>query len=210
MNYNYYFGFLLINNLQYTTSQVADPFCTKGLISGNICCSNTCSSCGGLGCSTNPVNCCLGTILQSNQYCNTTSAPCVIVDAIPIVPRVPSTPDPKCSNGTIHKNICCDKGCKSCGGLSCSTDPLGTDKCCLSAILNSNDLCSVYSAPCIIGGVTNTTNTNNTNQPSTTPSITPGVPSPTSGSISNKNVYWINNISYITLFLSVIYLGINR
>lgn len=187
------------------SSQVADPFCKNGLINSNICCTNTCVSCGGLNCSSNPVNCCSSNIISSARYCNVTSPPCIIVDVLPVPVRVPSTPDPTCSKGLIKHNICCNKGCRICGGSACSNDPLGADNCCLSTIANSTYMCADYSAPCVIGGSrTNSNNSTNSTTPQPGQATSAPTPTPTSGSFPNFSTNYVLYTSLI--FISVMFI----
>jgi hypothetical protein len=139
------FLFYLIKN---SYSYLNDSTCSLGIRDGAACCNGNCTSCGGIGCSLTTLgasNCCSNTILKSNKYCNETTAPCIIVSSNPV-----AIPDPTCSLGLQNKNICCNINCTSCGGSSCSKDPMGGYNCCTSNILNSNYSCSDYSAPCVI------------------------------------------------------------
>ncbi len=60
---------------------IPDPYCDNGIISNEVCCTLSCGLCGGVGCSGWPgggANCCMGTIRDANNSCDTNIAPCII------------------------------------------------------------------------------------------------------------------------------------
>jgi len=55
------------------------PCCSDGILEGKACCRSVCGVCGGTGCSGRPggfYNCCIGSILGSNQWCDEVGPPC--------------------------------------------------------------------------------------------------------------------------------------
>ncbi len=153
-----------------------DPTCATGIRDGSACCVAECNQCGGYACSVNPLGpkkCCSNTIIAAtpSRYCNETVPPCIIVASPPAVP------DPTCKTGIQNKNICCMAGCASCGGLSCSTDPLGPENCCTATIRQSIFSCENYSAPCVL-------NLGSTLKPTTSPEVISPTEIPSEGSTS--------------------------
>jgi hypothetical protein len=184
---------------------LADPYCDSGIINMNICCVGKCSQCGGPNCSLDPLgatNCCSTTIATQVNYCNETAPPCIIVNPPRPIIRNDTNPDPTCTLGIINKKICCKKGCASCGGGSCSLDPLGSDNCCSAGITKAGYYCDKYSAPCIIGKTPSTIVP--AVAPTITPTLTPTMISPTVLTVvpvisKNKTNVSSNNTSNSTI-----------
>lgn len=60
----------------------SDPLCAYGIKSSKVCCPKSCTRCGGTNCSSLPggsANCCGGSILTSQVYCDKSMAPCIMV-----------------------------------------------------------------------------------------------------------------------------------
>ena len=131
--------------------------CPQGLCPDEaciLCCHPGCGdSCGATTCASHPLgasNCCPATILKdklptgSAGVCNATQAgPCLRVT--------------KCSEfGGICEDddcaVCCDKGCQTCGGPDCASDPLGEAKCCPVQIGREAPLCQAASDAPPAGG----------------------------------------------------------
>lgn len=58
-----------------------DPHCRYGILKQNVCCPETCGSCGGMGCGTRPgqsQQCCGGVIRSYNRSCAHFPAPCIV------------------------------------------------------------------------------------------------------------------------------------
>ena len=63
-----------------------DPNCENGIIKNNICCLESCGTCGGLGCSLREgggEGCCGGPIIESGLSCNVYNSPCIILENVP-------------------------------------------------------------------------------------------------------------------------------
>jgi hypothetical protein len=119
---------------------IPDPTCENGVAADNVCCAESCGTCGGTGCGSRPGganSCCMGNILEANRSCGLNEAPCVI-------------PDPQCERGLAADGICCDKECGSCTGTGCSSRPGGASNCCRSSIEAAGLSCADDEAPCII------------------------------------------------------------
>ena len=59
----------------------ADPNCETGILNGNVCCLDSCGSCGGQGCGSRPggaEGCCTGTITDAGNTCETNLPPCIL------------------------------------------------------------------------------------------------------------------------------------
>ena len=57
-----------------------DPMCARGILSGRACCSNSCGTCGGTGCSQRPggaSQCCSGSITSAGRSCADFPPPCL-------------------------------------------------------------------------------------------------------------------------------------
>ena len=128
---------------------IPDPLCENGIITGDICCLDTCGTCGGDNCSSREGGdwCCTGTISNLERSCNNASAPCNIS---PPPPPPPGPPDPLCENGIISNGLCCLSSCGTCGGDGCASRIGGGTGCCTGSISVSEKSCNNTSAPCII------------------------------------------------------------
>eukprot|EP01060_Flectonema_neradi_P040759 TRINITY_DN940_c0_g2_i4.p1 TRINITY_DN940_c0_g2~~TRINITY_DN940_c0_g2_i4.p1 ORF type:complete len:2437 (+),score=543.61 TRINITY_DN940_c0_g2_i4:265-7575(+) len=122
----------------------SDALCTS-------CCHEDCQICGGPTCHLDPLgasSCCPKTIEAAGEHCspspNFVRSPCIRENKCASVGGVCN--DASCS-------VCCNSGCDDCGGLSCSTDPLGASQCCVEEIMNADPRmeCSQEgsTAPCI-------------------------------------------------------------
>ncbi|CBJ33624.1 hypothetical protein Esi_0531_0003 [Ectocarpus siliculosus] len=123
------------------------PMCDGGIVgiqTSDVCCSTSCGSCGGTGCSGRDGGsgaCCGGGVRASGRYCSVTGeAPCMTV--------------PKCDGGIVGiqaSDVCCSLSCESCGGSGCSGRDGGEDECCGGGVRASGRDCSVTGeAPCIV------------------------------------------------------------
>lgn len=129
------------------TPTTPDPSCENGILNGDICCMDTCGSCGGSGCSSRnggAEGCCTSTIRSSEVSCDDSSAPCIVQ------PQDDNIPDPNCDNGIEKSGVCCSAECGTCGGGGCSSRYLGSNYCCTSTIKNDGNSCSTNSAPCVL------------------------------------------------------------
>eukprot|EP00752_Nemacystus_decipiens_P009061 g8090.t1 len=145
--------------------------CSNGLAgyeASDVCCSVSCGTCGGPGCSSlngGADACCTSTVIDTGTLCSVQrSAPCNI-DTDTVVPDDDDNDDDgvveTCSNGIegIDANgvVCCPLSCGSCAGSGCSSRPGGSSSCCGSGIKDSGILCSDSgTAPCIIEEETET------------------------------------------------------
>ena len=77
----------MVENVHVIITVTSDPECEWGINSGpegqptDVCCSSSCGTCGGTGCSSRPGggdNCCVNSILDSGMYCSDHVAPCII------------------------------------------------------------------------------------------------------------------------------------
>ena len=60
---------------------LSDPNCETGILSGNVCCLDSCGSCGGQGCGSRPggaEGCCVGTITDAGKSCESNIPPCLV------------------------------------------------------------------------------------------------------------------------------------
>ena len=130
-----------------------DPLCMTGIKaiqSGKtVCCSLSCGTCGGTGCSTRTggaSSCCTGDILTANKSCSISSPPCVVTAY--------QQSDPTCLTGikTVQsgKTVCCLSSCGTCGGTGCSTRTGGASGCCAGDILVANKTCTLNRPPCVV------------------------------------------------------------
>eukprot|EP00903_Cladosiphon_okamuranus_P015191 g14044.t1 len=120
-----------------------------------VCCSLSCGSCAGSGCSSRPGGksaCCGGAIISADDYCgDTNKAPCIIGSGPDSTSDSSDSSDalPTCSNGLPgyeSSDVCCPTGCGQCGGSGCSKRG---DGCCTGDIKDSGIKCSKSrSAPC--------------------------------------------------------------
>jgi kumamolisin len=127
-----------------------DPTCQNGIKGtgpdhSSICCAEPCGVCGGAGCGLRPggaKECCPLSIFDAGVTCETSAAPCIIVD-------------PTCQNGIKgagpdHSTICCAESCGVCGGTGCGSRPGGSTECCTESIFSSGISCQNSVAPCIV------------------------------------------------------------
>ena len=117
--------------------------CTDGLCPDEecaVCCHAGCgTACGSKTCASHPLGadaCCATDIYKKNST-NICSAevpgPCVRVNSCTEFSG--QCEDAECA-------VCCDPGCKVCGGEECSNDPLGSHKCCPKIIAQTAEVCS--------------------------------------------------------------------
>mmetsp|Transcript_19570 Transcript_19570/g.27529 ORF Transcript_19570/g.27529 Transcript_19570/m.27529 type:complete len:628 (+) Transcript_19570:188-2071(+) len=112
--------------------------------SGKICCTLSCGRCGGEGCDKLPggaSNCCTSQITELCDGSDPTKVPCVLTE----IETSDLCPDEGIINSTGE--FCCPKGCLTCGGIYCSSGPLGLLNCCTSQIYSS---CDEGQLPCKI------------------------------------------------------------
>ena len=129
-----------IHNEFDSVTATPDPLCQNGIRSGSSCCTRSCGTCGGSGCSQRPggaTNCCTSHITKKQNSCMVTSAPC----------QIPSG-DSTCCTGVTTGKFCCAASCETCGGSGCSGRPGGPDACCTSNIGSSGRLCDLLPPPC--------------------------------------------------------------
>jgi len=72
---------LLENASTVANPNPADPYCDRGIQTGDVCCSIQCGTCGGTGCGARPggaSECCVGRIQTENRSCSEGPAPCVM------------------------------------------------------------------------------------------------------------------------------------
>ncbi|MEL7367944.1 MAG: hypothetical protein AAFN74_03455 [Myxococcota bacterium] len=115
------------------------PVC-DGIQSGDICCADSCGTCGGAGCGGRPggaAACCTSTIRNSQVSCSQSGAPCIM-------------PVPPMCDGIQSGDVCCANSCGSCGGSGCSGRPGGAAACCTSSIRQSGRSCANFDAPCLL------------------------------------------------------------
>lgn len=127
-------------------TQAADPNCDNGIIKGDICCLDSCGTCGGSGCSSRDggsEGCCTSTIAENGDSCDDGPAPCVIQPS-------GGEPDPNCDTGISKGNICCAASCGSCGGSGCSSRTGGASSCCTSTIKSDGNSCDFNPPPCVM------------------------------------------------------------
>jgi len=139
-----------------------DPTCAKGKLHPDqkSCCDANCQFCGGVNCGSSTggaANCCASAISTNGRSCDLFNAPCTVQGGVTAT-KPPSPPtggaDPTCANGIMHPNgvACCAATCEDCGGVNCSTSTGGAASCCNSGISVSGRSCSLFPAPCNIGG----------------------------------------------------------
>ncbi|CAB1103581.1 unnamed protein product [Ectocarpus sp. CCAP 1310/34] len=145
---------------------VEAPMCDGGIIgiqTSDVCCSASCGSCGGSGCSGRdggPDACCGGGVRASGRFCSVTGeAPCITGPAPTPEPTPAPTPPPtievpECDGGIVGiqaSDVCCSLSCGSCGGSGCSGRDGGSDACCGGGVRASGRFCSVTGeAPCLV------------------------------------------------------------
>ncbi|CAM9812970.1 unnamed protein product [Ectocarpus sp. 4 AP-2014] len=145
-------------------SVVAVPMCDGGIVgiqSSDVCCSSSCGSCGGSGCTGRDGGedaCCGGGVRASGRYCSVTGeAPCMTGSAPTPEPTPAPTPPPTeevpmCDGGIVgiqSSDVCCSLSCGSCGGIGCTGRDGGADACCGGGVRASGRFCSVTGeAPC--------------------------------------------------------------
>ncbi|CAB1104644.1 unnamed protein product [Ectocarpus sp. CCAP 1310/34] len=103
-----------------------------GIQASDVCCSASCGSCGGSGCSGRDGGsdaCCGGGVRASGRFCSVTGeAPCMTGPAPTPEPTPAPTPPPTvevpmCDGGIVGiqaSDVCCSASCGSCGGSGCS------------------------------------------------------------------------------------------
>ena len=111
-----------------------DNTCTHGILgtgsNSDVCCSDRCSQCGGIGCGTWPFGwsngCCYSGVKATQKYCDETYPPCVIRTDKPeetskVEDYFNGTWTGTCENpsSTGSYETCCDKTCGVCGGTGC-------------------------------------------------------------------------------------------
>ncbi|CAM9836675.1 unnamed protein product, partial [Ectocarpus fasciculatus] len=154
------------------TAETCDGGIT-GIQVSDVCCSSSCGSCGGSGCTSREGGaeaCCGGGVRASERYCSVTGeAPC-ITGPVPTpaptpgpAPTSPPTPVPTpaptevetCDGGIVGiqvSDVCCSSSCGSCGGSGCTSREGGAEACCGGGVRASERYCSVTGeAPCITG-----------------------------------------------------------
>eukprot|EP00903_Cladosiphon_okamuranus_P011266 g10624.t1 len=127
-----------------------------GILANDICCPNSCRSCGGVGCSrrdgggsfTGKEACCGGGVKELGRICSSTvGAPCIVSDDLTCVAGVP---------GILANDVCCPNSCGSCGGVGCSRRDgggsfTGKEACCRGGVKTLDRICSsTVGAPCIV------------------------------------------------------------
>ncbi|CAM9706611.1 unnamed protein product, partial [Ectocarpus fasciculatus] len=122
--------------------------CDGGIVGiqvSDVCCSSSCGSCGGSGCTSREGGaeaCCGGGVRDSGRYCSVTGeAPCITVET--------------CDGGIVGiqtSDVCCSLSCGSCGGSGCMARDGGAEACCGGGVRASERYCSVTGeAPCVTG-----------------------------------------------------------
>ncbi len=179
----------------------SDPDCEYGIQSGNICCKQSCGTCGGSGCGQllgGNDNCCGASIIAANKSCDVHKAPCVIQPpstpsptspptSSPTPAPTPSPPDPICGNGIHSDQICCSLSCGTCGGSGCGLLPGGNENCCGSSIITANKSCDQVGAPCVISpSPTPASTLSPTSPPMPAPTPSPADPLCENGILDNK------------------------
>ncbi|CAM9985070.1 unnamed protein product [Ectocarpus sp. 13 AM-2016] len=145
------------------------PMCDGGIIgiqTSDVCCSASCGSCGGSGCSGRDggsESCCGGGVRATGRYCSITGeAPCMTAGPAPTPEPTPApTPPPSveavpmCDGGVVGiqtSDVCCSASCGSCGGYGCSGRDGGSESCCGGGVRATGRYCSITGeAPCITG-----------------------------------------------------------
>lgn len=125
--------------------------CPEGSVAspdGSVCCKESCSTCGGTGCSKRPggaTNCCMGHVQASGVQCGyppDKAPPCLAA-------KKPACP--LRSFGSPENYACCPRFCGYCGGPGCMENPAGIRRrnCCQGDIIGAGLKCAVtQSAPC--------------------------------------------------------------
>eukprot|EP00966_Prymnesium_polylepis_P182214 4221553-Prymnesium_polylepis.1 len=75
-------------------TRASDPACAKGVRHSSACCSRSCGSCGGTGCSAKPGGasaCCEGPIKRASRSCDKYDPPCEIAGDPPPAPPFAAT-----------------------------------------------------------------------------------------------------------------------
>ncbi|CBJ33613.1 expressed unknown protein [Ectocarpus siliculosus] len=145
------------------------PMCDGGIVGiqqSDICCSSSCGSCGGTGCTSRDGGseaCCGGGVRASGRFCSVTGeAPCMTGPAPTPEPTPAPTPPPTdevpmCDGGIVgiqQSDICCSSRCGSCGGTGCTSRDGGSEACCGGGVRASGRYCSVTGeAPCMTNEV---------------------------------------------------------
>ena len=65
----------------------SDPTCETGILNGNVCCLDSCGDCGGQGCgswSGGASGCCVGTITDAGNSCESNIPPCLVGHSEPL------------------------------------------------------------------------------------------------------------------------------
>ncbi|CAB1104564.1 unnamed protein product [Ectocarpus sp. CCAP 1310/34] len=148
------------------TDEGAVPMCDGGIVgiqSSDVCCTSSCGSCGGSGCTGRDGGedaCCGGGVRASGRYCSVTGeAPCMTGPAPTPEPTPAPTPPPTeevpmCDGGIVgiqSSDVCCSLSCGSCGGTGCTVRDGGADACCGGGVRASGRDCSVTGeAPCVV------------------------------------------------------------
>ncbi|CAN0256602.1 unnamed protein product, partial [Ectocarpus sp. 8 AP-2014] len=154
-------------NIKWRSLQAEVETCDGGIVgiqSSDVCCSLSCGSCGGIGCTGRDGGedaCCGGGVRASGRYCSVTGeAPCMTAGPAPTPEPTPApTPAPTeeavpmCDGGIVgiqSSDVCCSSSCGSCGGIGCTGRDGGEDACCGGGVRASGRYCSVTGeAPCM-------------------------------------------------------------
>ncbi|CAM9918553.1 unnamed protein product, partial [Ectocarpus fasciculatus] len=152
-------------NINWRSLQAEAETCDGGIVgiqASDVCCSSSCGSCGGSGCTSRDGGaeaCCGGGVRASGRYCSVTGeAPCITGPA----PTPAPTPEGQwcsladlatCDGGIVGiqaSDVCCSSSCGSCGGSGCTSRDGGAEACCGGGVRASGRYCSVTGeAPCI-------------------------------------------------------------
>ncbi|CAM9200699.1 unnamed protein product [Ectocarpus fasciculatus] len=177
---------LAVRNSLSTTTPGSFETCDGGIVgiqTSDICCSSSCGSCAGSGCTSRDGGagaCCGDGVRASGRYCSVTGeAPCITSEPIRMNDGSTTTTTTGSStcDGVLKGDFCCFADCGTCGGSGCG-DRNGLN-CCTSDI---TDMCSATNgaAPCIVDG-------DSTGPTPTSPSPSPSTCSGTIASISTSS-----------------------